>query len=120
MSDKTKYHKVLVEEFTTPTPITVESTANIKEIVAIMREHGVRHVPIVDNGKALGIISDRDIKLIGRFDGWMEFNVSDVMSPDPYMVNPEATLDEVAFHMSKYKMGSALRSEEHTSELQSR
>ena len=50
-----------LERVLTPDPITVAQTDSIKTCAERVREHGIRHVPVVDGeGKPVGMISSRD------------------------------------------------------------
>ena len=50
-----------VREWMTPDPITLTSEASAAEAAKIMLDNGFRHVPIVDEGRAVGIVSIRDV-----------------------------------------------------------
>jgi CBS domain-containing protein len=59
-------------------------------------------------GALVGILSDRDLKLARSFPGASELVVDDVMTPDPYVVELDTPLDEVAFVMAQHKYGCAV------------
>jgi acetoin utilization protein AcuB len=77
---------------------------------ARMTELDVRHLPVVDGGRLLGILSDRDIKFIESFPDVdaRELTVGAAMNEAPYAVGPDATIDEVAATMALEKHGSAV------------
>ena len=50
-----------VREWMTAEPVTLPPTATAEEAGRLMLEHGFRHVPVVENGRAVGIISIRDV-----------------------------------------------------------
>lgn len=51
-----------VHSVATPHPIAVEGATPLKECVRIIREHGFRHLPIIDGDRhPVGIISSRDL-----------------------------------------------------------
>lgn len=105
---------VPVEEFTTPNPVTAVENATIDELQALMREHGIRHVPIVNGGAVIGIVSDRDVKVVQGLN-FNEKNIvraGDIMVRNPITVGAGAPLDEVAFEMSKKKIGSVIVNDE--------
>lgn len=52
-----------VEEFTTPDPVTAKEDTSIEELSKMMKEHGVRHLPIVRDKRIVGIVSDRDLRV---------------------------------------------------------
>ncbi|OQW51244.1 MAG: hypothetical protein A4S09_17610 [Proteobacteria bacterium SG_bin7] len=107
-----KLRHIPVEEFTSPSPFTVDRMTNMGKVKAMMEEHGIRHLPVVDKHEAVGIISDRDLKVLGKFPTWTSFVAEDVMSPEPYTVTPTTDIDEVALQMSERKIGSAIIQDE--------
>jgi len=50
-----------VREWMTSDPITLGPNASADEAAKIMLDNGFRHVPIVDEGRAVGIVSIRDV-----------------------------------------------------------
>lgn len=108
-----KMHRIPVDEFTTPCPVTVHRGTSMEQVKMLMEEYGIRHVPVVDSNEAVGIISDRDLKVLGKFPSWNTFVAEDVMSVNPYTVSPDTNIDEVAYYMSANKIGSALVQDEH-------
>jgi CBS domain-containing protein len=52
-----------VRDVMTATPMTIDPEAPVETAVAVMRERGLRHLPVVDDGGALiGIVTDRDLR----------------------------------------------------------
>ena len=43
-------------------PVTVARDAPLSEAFGLMRRHGIRHLPVLDGGALVGIVSDRDLK----------------------------------------------------------
>ncbi|MBK9294821.1 MAG: CBS domain-containing protein [Oligoflexia bacterium] len=103
-----------VEEFTTPDPITASETTSIDELHTLMKEYGVRHLPILKSNKVVGVISDRDLKLAAglSLSEKAQLQASHIMAQDPVAVKLNAKLDEVAFLMSKNKIGSVIVNED--------
>ncbi|MEI6564846.1 MAG: CBS domain-containing protein [bacterium] len=50
-----------VKDIMTPLPIVVRSSQTTQECMAMMTEKRIRHLPVIDNGKLVGIISIGDI-----------------------------------------------------------
>ena len=50
-----------VSEIMTHDPVTVALNDDIDHAIALMKEHGVRHLPVVEDGKPVGMISLRDL-----------------------------------------------------------
>ena len=74
----------------------------------MMREFRIRHLPVQKRGALVGIITDRDVKLASTFEGIGKLRVEDVMLPDPYTVQEDASLGEVAKKMAEHKLGCAI------------
>jgi CBS domain-containing protein len=49
-----------VREWMTADPVTVESSVDAEEAARTMLEKGFRHLPVVDDGRPVGIVSLRD------------------------------------------------------------
>ncbi|MBK9321477.1 MAG: CBS domain-containing protein [Bdellovibrionaceae bacterium] len=103
-----------VDEFTTPDPITAVETSSIEDMVHLMKENGVRHLPIIRDGKVVGIVSDRDIRLASGLNSRekMQIEAKHIMASDPVTVNSQTSLDEVALEMSRSKIGSVIVNDE--------
>jgi len=94
-----------VDEFATPCTVWAESNTGIAELNRLMMENGIRHLPIIQNERMLGIVSDRDIK---NLEANMPLRASDIMSEAPFEVNSGALLSDVVLEMSSRKLGSVL------------
>lgn len=76
----------------------------------MMREHRIRHLPVLRGSKVVGIVSDRDLNMVETLvdvDPRLVL-VAEAMTQDPYLVSPEAPLDEVVGTMADKKYGSAV------------
>ena len=49
------------QDLMTPNPVTVPPDATLAEVWDLMRDRGIRHVPVVDGGTLVGMVSDRDL-----------------------------------------------------------
>jgi acetoin utilization protein AcuB len=98
----------MIQKFMTPMPHTVGRDIPIKTAVTMMREHRIRHLPVQDGGKLIGVLTDRDIKLAASFEGSADLVAEEVMTPDPYTVAPETPADVVAKEMAEHKWGCAI------------
>lgn len=105
--------KIPVEEFTTPNPITATAHSKVEELARVMKEHGIRHIPILQNDKVVGIVSERDLKVIAGLKMLEKslLTAADIMSIDPVTVDSSTMLDQVAFEMSEKKIGSVIVTE---------
>jgi acetoin utilization protein AcuB len=75
-----------------------------------MREHAIRHLPVVDDETIVGVVSVGDLHLIETI---AEFpleavGVDEAMTPNPYVVGPETSVDDVVETMARKKYGCAI------------
>lgn len=106
--------KVPVEEFTTPDPLTANENTSIQELIKIMKEHEIRHLPILRKGVVVGIVSDRDVRVASALTSAekKQIQACDIMVNDPITVNSQTPLEDVAFEMSEKKIGSVIVNDE--------
>lgn len=97
-----------IQKFMTPMPHTINAKMPLKTAFAMMREHGVRHIPVLDGGDLVGVLTDRDVKLAGSFADAEKITAEDAMTPEPFTVAPTAPLDQVLNEMAAHKYGCAL------------
>lgn len=94
----------------TTSPVTVGKDQTLAFAHKVQREHRIRHLPVLDGGRLVGIISDRDLHLVETLKDVdpEKVTVEDAMTPDPFTVSPESSLDEVVAEMANKKFGSAV------------
>ncbi|MAZ87746.1 MAG: IMP dehydrogenase [Cellvibrionaceae bacterium] len=63
-------------------PITIESSATIRELVALTQQHNISGVPVLESGNLVGIVTGRDV----RFETNMDATVSSIMTPKDKLV----------------------------------
>jgi acetoin utilization protein AcuB len=94
----------------TTLPHTIGADASLLKAEKMMNEYRVRHLPVLSGGQLVGILSDRDIKLVESFKDVDPgtFKVEDAFTPDPFSVSVDASLGEVCREMTAKKFGCAL------------
>lgn len=99
-----------VSKYMSTTPHTIGPEQTIATAKKTMQDLHVRHLPVRSGGALIGILSERDINLLSTFSNINldEALVKDAMTLDPYVIQPEAHLDEVCTKMAEDKIGSAL------------
>lgn len=88
--------------------IKVEPSTSLLEVSQKMEKNNIRHMPVVLDGEFVGIISDRDIKLIAGMQRAEELQAHDVMHKNLYVIGPEVTLNEGVSNMLNNKLDSIL------------
>jgi acetoin utilization protein AcuB len=99
-----------ISRYMTRQPWTIRKSARMSQAHAIMRAHQIRHLPVLEAGKLVGIVSERDLRLIETLRGSDpdEVAVEDAMTEPVYVVHAEAPVDSVVEHMAHHKYGSAV------------
>lgn len=99
-----------IQKYMTTSPHTIGEDQPMQLAHRMMREHRVRHLPVLRGAKIVGVVSDRDLHMVETLDNVdpREVRVSEAMTQDPYLVSPEAPLDEVVGTMADKKYGSAI------------
>lgn len=101
---------VLVQDYMTPSPHSIGVNLTLADAQNMMRAYRIRHLPVLDGGKLVGMVSDRDIQMVESM-GQMnaeEVTIEEAMSQAPYTVTPTTPLEVAARHMAKHKLGSAV------------
>jgi CBS domain-containing protein len=80
-----------VRELMTKQPTTVEPDAKLGEVATLMKQEDCGSIPVVEGGRLVGIVTDRDIVIRGVASGKDPKNqrVSEVMSADPVSIGPD-------------------------------
>ncbi|HUJ26625.1 MAG TPA: CBS domain-containing protein [Myxococcales bacterium] len=99
-----------VADIMTPDPRCIDATASIREAHKIMAAQSMHHLPVVDQGRLVGLVSERDLlRLEAAFDVDQKKDpVRVAMTSPAYWVLPETPLSVVAGQMKDRNIGSAV------------
>ena len=100
----------------TKNPMTVTADTKVDEVAHLMKKHNFRRLPVVDDGKLVGFLSDSDLMRVAPSPATTlsryEINsllakicVRDIRKKDVVSVNVDATIEEAALIMYKNKIG---------------
>ncbi|TMC74892.1 MAG: CBS domain-containing protein [Chloroflexi bacterium] len=91
-----------VRELMTTEPVTVEPKATLGEVATLMKQEDCGSIPVVEGGRLVGIVTDRDIVVRGVATGKdpKTQRVSEVMSADPVTIGPENDVGDAEKKMS--------------------
>lgn len=80
---------------------------------ALMKKHDIRHLPVLDGGHIVGLLSERDLDLLETLKDVdpTKVTVEEAMSQDPYVVAPAQSLGVVVREMARHKYGAAVVAE---------
>jgi acetoin utilization protein AcuB len=96
-------------------PVTVTPRQPLLEAIGLMIDYGVRHLPVVEDGQVVGILSDRDVRtavgdpreaLVQGREGLEALEVGSVMTDDVILVQGDANLAEVAQKFLDSRVGA--------------
>ena len=107
---------MFVADRMTKHPVSVTSKATISEVDRLMKKHKFHRMLIIDDGKLVGYLSDRDIMRVtpspatslSKFEIRSlldKLSVKDIMQTKIITVNEDATIEEAALIMYQNKVG---------------
>ena len=113
-----------VRDYMTASPTTATPTMNLNEAFDLMLKHNVRELPVVEHGKVVAIVTDRDLREIPPTypvfrdqDSIRQYmrtlKVTDAMTPDPLVVEPDSLLVTAAQMLIRYKISAVPVVEHH-------
>ena len=85
-------------------PRTVSTSDSIQNAARIMRDEDTGAVPVVDNGRTVGIVTDRDIVVRAVADGQMNRPVREIVSGNVVTAQPDMSTKEAADLMSEHQI----------------
>lgn len=85
-----------VRDIMTRDPATLAPKATLGEAATLMKQHDCGSVPVVEGGRLVGIVTDRDIvvRVIAAGKDPKSVPVSEAMTADPVTVSPDLGIDE--------------------------
>ena len=107
---------MLIREWMATAVISAKEDASMLKVSKLMKEHGIKRVPVVDDEmKLIGIVSDRDIKEASPSKATTldihelsyllsELKIKDIMTKEPVSVSPMDTIEQVALIMLEKKL----------------
>ena len=106
-----------VEERMTRQVVTLTENASLREALALLQRHRIRHIPVVEDERIVGILTDRDVKratpslLSGvsqeDYDRVLaQTHVSQVMTRNPFSVTPSTSLKDATKLLAERKYGA--------------
>ena len=115
MAKATKF--LTVGDYMSVDPVTVAPTDSLQRVIELLRRRDIRAVPVVEDGKLVGIVTDRDVRQVApayplfrdeeEIRRYTEnLTVTAAMSADPMTVSPLTPLVEAAKILETYRISS--------------
>jgi acetoin utilization protein AcuB len=106
----------LVKDWMTRNPVSVTRDTSLTEASRLMTDNGIRHLPVVEHGKVVGIVTWGDIREASASDATSltvfelvylleKLLVGKIMTPRPITVTPTTSISRAAQLMLEHKIG---------------
>jgi acetoin utilization protein AcuB len=107
---------MLVQHWMTRDPITIEADTPFLEARLILKDKRIRHLPVVQQGKLIGVVTDRDLKEAApsgatTLDVYemnyllLKMKVRDLIKREPITIRPFNSVEKAALLMHDNKIG---------------
>lgn len=97
---------MLVSRVMTSDPIATTPLTSLEGAARLMRDHNIGSLPVVKDGKLVGIITDRDLIVRALADGRDQFlsRVGDLMTTNVHCCSPEDRMEDAVAVMARYQV----------------
>jgi len=86
-------------------PITIGRTALLQDASKLMKDHGIRHLPVVEDDNLVGFITESDLRQFSFPSMIEDIPVHQVMVLNPITINPHTSIESAARLIHDYKIG---------------
>jgi CBS domain-containing protein len=95
-----------VRDTMTTDPASVDRSKPVVDAARLMRDQNIGSLPVVEEGRLIGVITDRDIviRLAAEGRDFESATVGDAYSDQPITVEPDQDLDEALMLMARYQV----------------
>jgi acetoin utilization protein AcuB len=109
---------MLVENWMSKDVVTVDVNDSMQDATRLLKEHNIRGLPVMENGKLVGVVTDRDLKKASASDATTleihellymisRIKVKEIMTQDPITISVDSTIDEAAEVLLENKLSGA-------------
>lgn len=96
--------------------VCLPSNSLLTDATDLMHRHNIRHIPVLDDGEAIGMVSDRDLRAyLGEvyrsatsLNPRQNLTLRDVMQSNPIAVDPSTDIADVIDTMLENKIGAVV------------
>jgi len=112
-----KEAEMQIRDYMNPSPITVTPETSVADARDLLRQHGIRHLLVVEDERLVGIITDRDIRLVlpspaTSLSVWeinyllAKLTVEEVMTRSVITIGPDRRIAEAVRLLLEHKIGA--------------
>jgi acetoin utilization protein AcuB len=94
-----------VSEWMVKNPIVVTLDQRVQDCVDLMREHSIRHLPVVENQKLIGLVTESDLREVFLASLIEDLTIEGVMITEPLTVAPDTEIEDAAKLIYYHKIG---------------
>jgi len=109
---------MLVKDWMSTNVITIDVNATLQDAINLMMEHDISLLPVMEEGKLVGVVTDRDVKHASPSDACLldfqnimyhvaRLEVASIMSPRPVTVPMDFTIEETAETLMQHNISGA-------------
>jgi CBS domain-containing protein len=97
---------MLVRHAMTESPKTAKSEMTAADAAALMKQFDVGAIPVVDEGRLQGLVTDRDLvlRVLANRQNPDEVKLGDIITKSPATVTPDTQLSEARDLMAEHKV----------------
>lgn len=96
----------VVAEHMTSAPTTIQWHTSLGSAIALCRSMGVRHLPLLQASRLVGIVSERDLRRAVGCGRHEDMPVGDIVTMEPLTVTPGTSLSEAAQLMCEHRISA--------------
>ncbi len=85
--------------------ITITPEATVEEAIQLMKKHSIRHLPVVEKERLVGLVTESSIRQYLLPSVMDKLPIREVMIINPITIDADATIDEAARLIYRYKIG---------------
>jgi len=106
---------MLVKNWMSKPAITIDANASMNDAIKLLKNHNIKMLPVMEKGKLVGIVTDRDLKRASASDATTleihellylisKIKIKEIMTKTPITVPLDYTIDETAEILLKNKI----------------
>jgi acetoin utilization protein AcuB len=106
---------MLVKNQMSTPAVTIDVNDSMSNAIKLLKKHNIKMLPVMEKGKLVGVITDRDLKRASASDATSleihellylisKVKIKDIMTKNPVTVPPDYTIEETAEILLKHKI----------------
>ena len=85
-----------VREWMITSPVTISKDRDIRDCLDLMKEFSIRHLPVVENEKLVGLVTESDLREVSSASSTEHMTIENAMVPQPITVSPDTDIEDAA------------------------